>query len=99
LALHAERQPGFAVHYQSFLAEHHALAAQVFAALFEKAGKKPPVDPQTLAAVAMSFGSALALQSMRTIRHGDPAFAGEMFLLYLRGMLAVADPVIQERDA
>jgi hypothetical protein len=36
---------------------------------------------------------------MRTIRHGDPAFAGEMFLLYLRGMLAVADPVIQERDA
>jgi AcrR family transcriptional regulator len=100
LALHAERNPEFAVHHQEFLAAHQALVAPMYAALFQRAGKKPPAAPLELAAATMSFGCAVALESNRSVRLGDPAYAGEMFLLYLRGLLAIAEPAgVRRRGA
>jgi AcrR family transcriptional regulator len=92
LTLHAERDPKFAAHYQAFIAAHHRHVAHVFAALFEKAGKELPAAPEALAAAALSFGTSLALQSSHGMQRGNPAYAGDMFLLYLRGLLAVAGP-------
>jgi AcrR family transcriptional regulator len=92
LTLHAERNPKFAAHYQAFIAAHHRHVARVFAALFEKAGKALPAAPEELAAAALSFGTSLALQSAHGTQRGNPAYAGDMFLLYLRGLLAVAGP-------
>lgn len=97
LTLHAERHPDFAVHYQAFITAHHRHVARVFAAMFEKAGKEPPAKPEALAAAAMSFGSALALQSGHGAQRGNAAYAGEMFLLYLRGLLAIAAPARASR--
>jgi AcrR family transcriptional regulator len=100
LALHAERNPEFAVHHQEFLEAHLALVAPMYAALFQRAGKKPPADPLELAAATMSFGCALGLESNRSVRLGDPTYAGEMFLLYLRGLLAIAEPAdVRRRSA
>ena len=95
--LHAERNPDFAVHYQAFITAHHRHVARVFAAMFEKAGKEPPAAPEALAAAALSFGTSLALQSGHGAQRGNPAYAGDMFLLYLRGLLAVAGPARASR--
>ena len=97
LTLHAERNPDFAVHYHAFITAHHRHVARVFAAMFEKAGKEPPAAPEALAAAALSFGASLALQSGHGAQRGNPAYAGDMFLLYLRGLLAIAGPARASR--
>ena len=95
--VHAERNPDFAVHYHAFITAHHRHVARVFAAMFEKAGKEPPAAPEALAAAALSFGASLALQSGHGAQRGNPAYAGDMFLLYLRGLLAIAGPARASR--
>lgn len=94
LTLHAERHPGFAQHYRTFVTAHHAHVAEMFVALFDKAGRKPPAPPAALAAASMSFGSVLSLRCGHGAADADPAHAGAMFLLYLRGLLAVAEPLV-----
>ncbi len=97
LTLHAERHADFAVHYHAFVTAHHRQVARVFAAMFDKAGKEPPAAPEALAAAALSFGASLALQSGHGAQRGNPAYAGDMFLLYLRGLLAMAGPARASR--
>jgi len=93
LTLHAERNPAFGDHYHAFLGAHHEHVAVMFVALFAKLGLRPPAEPAALAAAAMSFGNAVALQSSHGVRRGDPTYASEMFALYLRGLIAVAEPL------
>jgi len=93
LQLHAQREPVFGRAYVACLRKHHAAVTDLFEAIFAKAGRVPPAEPQALAAAAMAFGNALSLQATEGVRRGDTQYATKMFMLYLRGLIAVAEPV------
>jgi AcrR family transcriptional regulator len=92
LMLHADREPKFNKHYQKFVSAHHKYVAHMYEALFAKAGKKLPADPDALASAAMLFGASMSLKSGRGSHRDDPTFAAKMFGLFLRGLLEVAEP-------
>lgn len=93
LQLHAMRDEVFGQAYRECLGQHHAAVADLFVAIFAKAGCLAPAEPETLAAAAMAFGHGLSLQAAYGPRQGKPRYAPDMFILYLRGLMALAKPI------
>jgi AcrR family transcriptional regulator len=92
LQLHAQRNPAFGRSYVALLRQHTVRAAALFEAIFRKAGRVPPDDPRSLAAAAMALGNGVAVQAACGLRPGDTRYAARSFMLYLRGLLAIAQP-------
>lgn len=90
LTLHAERHAAFGDRYRELIGAHNKHVARMFTVLFEKAGRQPPADPQALAASTMGFGCLLSLGSTHAPGSSGANYAAEMFLLYLRGLIAAA---------
>ena len=93
LQLHAQRDRAFGRSYAALMRQQHAAAARLYEAMFEKAGLVLPDDSRAIAASAFTLGIGLSLQAESGIRPGDTRYAARMFVLYLRGLLAVAQPV------
>ena len=93
LQLHAQRDRAFGRSYATLMRQQHAAAAHLYEAMFEKAGRVLPDDPRAIAASAFALGIGLSLQGDSGIRPGDSRYAARMFVLYLRGLLAMAQPV------
>jgi AcrR family transcriptional regulator len=98
LQLHAVRDEVFGRLYRECLGQHHAAVADLFVAIFAKAGCSAPAEPETLAATAMAFGHSLSLQAACGSRQGEPRYAGDMFILFLRGLMALAKPISLPRE-
>jgi hypothetical protein len=96
LQLHAQRNAAFGRSYVAVLRQHTARAAGLFEDIFRKAGRVPPDDTRALASAAMALGNGVALQSACGLRPGDARYAGRAFMLYLRGLIAIAEPVSGE---
>ena len=84
LQLHASRNPGFAADYDALQGRTRDGLAQLVAALFDKAGKRPPAPPGDLANMFMALVHGLVLQRGR-----DP---GEAVRLVFESLMAMAGP-------
>jgi len=96
LQLHAQRNPAFGRSYVAVLRQHTARAAGLFEDIFRKAGRVPPDDPRALASAAMALGNGVALQAACGLRPNDARYAARAFMLYLRGLIAIAQPAGDE---
>lgn len=98
IQLEAERDPEFAAEYRIYAARLRKQIEGMLAALFRRAGRKPPADLSALAAALRSFSIGLnfhAAQRLSQDRDNDPA---AMMLLYLRGLLAVGAPLSKNME-
>jgi AcrR family transcriptional regulator len=93
LQLHAHRDRAFGRSFAALLRQHNAAAARLYQAMFEKAGRVPPDDLRAIAASGFALGVGLTLQAETGIRPGDSRYAARMYMLYLRGLIAIAEPV------
>jgi AcrR family transcriptional regulator len=93
LLLHAQRDATFGRSCAALLRQHCAAVADLYEAIFEKAGRVPPDEPRALAAAALAFGNGVTLQGASGVRPGDSQFAARSFMLWLKGLIAIAEPV------
>lgn len=89
LQLHANRSPTFAGKYQRVWDAHRAGLGRVIGKLFATLARRPPTEPEELAAAFMALAHGLALQGAG----GRPDPSGRLILLFLRGLIANADSV------
>ncbi|MGJ7901134.1 TetR/AcrR family transcriptional regulator [Lysobacter sp. 1R34A] len=89
LQLHARRSPTFADKYQRVWDAHRAGLGGVIGKLFAALGRRPPAEPEELAAAFMALAHGLALQGAGP----PPDPSGRLILLFLRGLIANAEPV------
>ena len=89
LQLHANRSPAFAEKYQRVWDAHRAGLGRVVGKLFATLGRRPPAEPEQLAAAFMALAHGLALQGAQD--RPDPS--GRLILLFLRGLIASAESV------
>ena len=85
LQLHAARNPTFAANYHALQSQTRSSLADLLAALFEKAGKRPPAPLNELADLFLALVHGLVLQRAR-----DP---GTAVKLVFESLMATADPV------
>ncbi len=84
LQLHAARNPTFAANYDALQSRTRSGLAHLIAALFEKAGKRPPASPDDMANLFMALVHGLVLQ-----RAHDP---GATVKLVFESLMATAEP-------
>ncbi len=84
LQLHAARNPTFAADYDALQSRTRSSLAHLIAALFEKAGKRPPASPDDMANLFMALVHGLVLQ-----RAHDP---GATVKLVFESLMATAEP-------
>ena len=84
LQLHAARNPAFAADYDALQNRTRSGLAQLIAALFDEAGKRPPAAPGDLANMFMALVHGLVLQRVR-----EP---GEAVKLVFESLMAAAEP-------
>jgi len=84
LQLHAARNPTFAADYGALQSQTRSSLAHLIAALFEKAGKRPPASPDDMANLFMALVYGLVLQRTR-----DP---GAAVKLVFESLMATAEP-------
>ncbi len=84
LQLHAARNPTFAADYSALQSQTRSSLAHLIAALFEKAGKRPPASPDDMANLFMALVYGLVLQRTR-----DP---GAAVKLVFESLMATAEP-------
>ncbi len=85
LQLHAARNPAFAADYDALQSRTRSGLADLIAAQFDKAGKRPPAPAGDLADLFMGLVHGLVLQ-----RAPDP---GEAVKLVFESLMATAAPV------
>lgn len=84
LQLHAARNPVFAADYDMLQSQTRSRLAHLIAALFGKAGKRPPAPPGDMADLFVALVHGLVLH-----RVGDP---GTAVKLVFEGLMATAEP-------
>jgi len=84
LQLHAARNPAFAADYDALQSRTRSGLAHLIAALFGKAGKRPPASPDDMANLFMALVHGLVLQRTR-----DP---GAAVKLVFESLMATAEP-------
>lgn len=84
LQLHAARNPAFVAGYEALQGRTRSRLAHLIAALFGKAGKRPPVSPDDLANLFVALVHGLVLQRAR-----DP---GAAVKLVFESLMATAEP-------
>ena len=82
LQLHAARNPAFAADYDALHSQVRSCLAELIAAQFEKAGKRPQAFPDDLANLFMGLVNGLVLQRVR-----DP---GTAVKLVFESLMAIA---------
>ncbi|ATE74137.1 TetR/AcrR family transcriptional regulator [Lysobacter capsici] len=89
LQLHAKRSPTFADKYQRVWDTHRVGLGGVIGKLFAALGRRPPAEAEKLAAAFMALAHGLALQGAGA----GPDPSGRLILLFLRGLIANAEPL------
>ncbi len=84
LQLHAARNPAFAAGYDALQSRTRSSLAHLIAALFEKAGRRPPASPDDMANLFMALVHGLVLQRTR-----DP---GAAVKVVFESLMATAEP-------
>lgn len=93
LQLQAARSPSFAAEYQALDGAYRSALAELFGALFAKAGKAPPARLDDLAVAAITLAHGLALQRASNGPAQVSERAGEIVVTFIEGLLAAAEPV------
>ncbi|WP_432734334.1 TetR/AcrR family transcriptional regulator [Ralstonia solanacearum] len=86
LQLQANRSAAFAAEYRVVWEKHQSELAHFVAQLFSRLALIPPAEPLQLAASFMALAHGLALQRITT----GQGPAGQMIMVFLRGLLASA---------
>ncbi len=89
LQLHANRSAAFAESYLAVRSRHQKRLGAFVAHLFEELNLVPPAPPEDLAAGFMALAHGLAVGRGA----GGPDPAGKLIMVFLRGLLADAQPV------
>ena len=84
LQLHAARNPAFAVDYDALQSRTRSGVAHLIAALFQRAGRQPPVSPGDMADLFVALVHGFVLQRAR-----DP---GAAVKLVFESLMAAAEP-------
>lgn len=93
LRLHAERDPRFAVAYRRYDAEFKKAVRNLYLGIFRKADKRPPAPIDVIASMLERVGRGLRFDASDAQAAGHTRQSpGELFVLMLRGLLAVAEP-------
>lgn len=88
MQLHAKRNASFSAQYRAYLEQVNASVSELIERLFERAGKRPPIEAPALAIMLRALVTGLSLD-IEFEDLPDPAEnAARLLLLVLQGMLA-----------
>lgn len=93
LRLNAERDPEFAKLYRPYLRELHIILREIFAGLFQKAGRRPPANIDSIVALVSSVSTSMNALEIAVGGAGASLSSGQMVALVLRGLIAIGEPI------